>query len=78
VGPETEEYYCPKVVWLWGNGTRSTEESDCEPFETRSEFPRLFRRRVASPGRVQPYVVCVELRKVDKKIDRSCTKFSVR
>jgi hypothetical protein len=78
VGPETEEYYCPKVVWIWGDGTRSTEESDCEPFETRSEFPRLFRRRVASPGRVQPYRVCVELRKADKKIDRSCTKFSVR
>jgi hypothetical protein len=78
VGPETEEYYCPEVVWIWGNGTRSTEESDCEPFETRSTFPRVFRRRVASPGRVQPYWVCVELRKADQKIDRSCTKYSVR
>jgi hypothetical protein len=78
VGPETEEYYCPKVVWIWGNGTRSSEESDCEPFETRSTYPRHFRRRVASPRRVQPYKVCVELRKADKKIDRSCTKFSVR
>jgi hypothetical protein len=78
VGPETEEYYCPTLIWIWGNGTRSSEQSDCEPFETRSEYPRLFRRRVASPGRVQPYRVCVELRKADKKIDRKCTKFSVR
>ena len=31
VGPETEDYYCPEIVWLWPNGTRSSEEADCEP-----------------------------------------------
>src|SRR5437762_2363109 len=28
-----EDYYCPKVEWEWDDGTKSTEESDCAPFE---------------------------------------------
>ena len=28
-----EEYYCPKVVFEWEDGTRSIEETDCPPFE---------------------------------------------
>ena len=28
-----EDYYCPKVVFEWEDGTRSVEESDCVPFD---------------------------------------------
>ena len=28
-----ENYYCPKVVFEWEDGTRSLEASDCVPFE---------------------------------------------
>ena len=28
-----EEFYCPRVVWEWEDGTRSIEESDCPPFD---------------------------------------------
>ncbi|MEO8359776.1 MAG: hypothetical protein ABI672_07075 [Vicinamibacteria bacterium] len=28
-----EDYYCPKVVFEWEDGTRSIEESDCPPFD---------------------------------------------
>ena len=28
-----EDYYCPKVVFEWEDGSRSIEESDCVPFE---------------------------------------------
>lgn len=34
-GPETEPWYCPRVDWEWPNGTVSTTESDCPPFEAR-------------------------------------------
>ncbi len=78
VGPETEEYYCPKVIWVWENGTRSSEESDCEPYERRTRYPRRFTRRIVSPRTGGPYRVCVELRKADKAVDRSCTDFTVR
>jgi hypothetical protein len=78
VGPETEDYYCPEVIWLWSNGTFSSRESDCEPFAERIGYPRHFNRRVTSPPRVHPYEVCVEIRKAGRKIDRSCTNYRVR
>jgi hypothetical protein len=28
----SEDYYCPKVVFEWEDGTQSSEESDCVPF----------------------------------------------
>lgn len=28
-----ENYYCPKVVFEWEDGSRSIEQSDCVPFE---------------------------------------------
>jgi hypothetical protein len=28
-----EDYYCPKVVFEWEDGSRSIEESDCLPFD---------------------------------------------
>ena len=28
-----EDYYCPKVVFEWEDGTQSSEESDCVPFD---------------------------------------------
>jgi hypothetical protein len=26
-------FYCPTVVWEWGDGTESTYSADCQPFE---------------------------------------------
>lgn len=78
VGPETEEYYCPEVVWVWPNGTRSTEESDCEPFDARVDYPRRFTRRIGARAYPRDYLVCVELRKSSEPIDRSCARYTVR
>jgi hypothetical protein len=77
-GPENEAYYCPEVVWVWPNGTRSSEESDCEPFEERREYPRRFTKRIAAHAYARDYVVCVELRKSGEAVNRSCARFRVR
>ena len=77
VGPETEDYYCPEVVWLWPNGTRSSEEADCAPFEQRIDYPRRFNKRIGSHSFPREYVVCVELRKSGEAIDGSCAKYKV-
>ena len=38
-----EEYYCADVEWDWGDDTRSTSSSDCEPYEKgQSEIKRRF------------------------------------
>jgi hypothetical protein len=48
-GPETPELYCPRVEWRWPDGTVTTRESDCPPFEARDscvepQAPRGFHR----------------------------------
>ena len=78
VGPETEEYYCPEVVWLWPNGTRSSQESDCAPFAEREHYPRRFTRRIGAYAYFREYMACVELRKGGEVIDRSCARYRVR
>lgn len=36
-GPENERWYCPAIEWEFIDGTISTDESDCAPFEKRHE-----------------------------------------
>ena len=31
-GDDIEEMYCPEVEWEWGDGGRSVEEADCDPW----------------------------------------------
>lgn len=35
LGPDTEPWYCPRVDWTWPDGTTSSTESDCPPYEAR-------------------------------------------
>ena len=38
-----QEYYCPKIEWLWGDGTTSESAEDCEPWEAgTSEIRRRY------------------------------------
>jgi hypothetical protein len=38
-----QDYYCPKIEWEWGDGTRSESVEDCAPYEAgKSEIRRRF------------------------------------
>ncbi len=38
-----EEFYCPTVEWEWGDGTTSTAEADCNPYEAgKSQIRRRY------------------------------------
>lgn len=38
-----EEYYCPTVVWEWGDDTSSESTTDCEPYEAgKSQIKRRY------------------------------------
>ena len=54
-GPETEEWYCPTVTWEFPDGTKSSHESDCVPFEERNLPQR------SKELRCQPYIKHGEL-----------------
>ena len=40
---DDEKLYCPAIEWDWGDGTRSEDSADCEPFQPgKSEIKRHF------------------------------------
>jgi hypothetical protein len=41
-GDDTEEFYCPAVVWDWDDGGRSANEADCPPFQPGTPVERRF------------------------------------
>lgn len=41
-GDDVEELYCPEIEWEWGDGGRSVEESDCEPWTPGTKIERRF------------------------------------
>lgn len=41
-GDDVEELYCPEVEWDWDDGSRSTQESDCDPWEEGKPLLRRF------------------------------------
>ena len=41
-GDEVEELYCPEVEWEWGDGGKSVQESDCDPWTEATPIQRRF------------------------------------
>jgi hypothetical protein len=41
-GDEAEEFYCPSLQWEWGDGGRSSHESDCPPYQAGSQLERRY------------------------------------
>jgi len=38
-----QDYYCPKIEWIWGDDTQSESSEDCDPYEAgKSEIRRRF------------------------------------
>ena len=66
-GDEHEDYYCPGLEWDWGDGNRSAQESDCDPFGPESTLERRFSARHAyrSPG---SYSVRLTLRRASRTV----------
>lgn len=41
-GDESEELWCPEVEWLYGDGSSSSNQSDCGPYESGVGIQRVF------------------------------------
>src|SRR5512135_2925454 len=41
-GDDTEEYYCPEIEWEWGDGGKSVQEADCDPWTATTPIQRRF------------------------------------
>ncbi len=78
-GPnDFEEFYCPTVVWEWGDDTVSESTSDCEPYEAgKSAIKRRFTmERVYQ--RAGNYQITFRLKRRDKAIASATTRIEVR
>lgn len=75
-GADVEEFYCPGLEWDWGDGTRSSYESDCAPYEAGAVLERFFRARHAysTPG---AYQVRLTLRRADRTVASSSIAVTV-
>ena len=62
-----EEFYCPTVVWAWGDGTESENSTDCAPYEAgKSEIKRRF--TVEHVFRAGGHQVTFRLKRNDKTL----------
>ena len=41
-GDDMEELYCPEIEWEFGDGDKSTQEADCEPWTATTKMERRF------------------------------------
>jgi hypothetical protein len=75
-GDDVEDFYCPAVEWEWGDGGRSTHESDCPPFEPGMAMDR---RHSASHGYRQPgeYSVRITLRRAGRPLAVASTVVTI-
>lgn len=66
-GRPSEDFYCPGLEWEWGDGSRSTEESDCPPYEEGARLERFFSARHAfgAPG---SYDVKLTMRRAERTL----------
>lgn len=75
-GDEVEDFYCPELVWEWGDGNRSAHEADCPPFEPGMELSRRFVERHVYRQRGE-HTVRVTLRHAGQSVAAASTRVTV-
>ena len=76
-GDDVEEYYCPEVEWEWGDGGKSVQEADCDPWSTGTKIQRRF----SSEHDFQfagNYTIKITLRKSGRQISSQTVSLTVR
>jgi len=77
-GDDVEEYYCPELEWEWDDGGKSTQESDCAPFEAgKTKIERRFTTEHEF-RRAGVYNVKVTMRRSGRSIAASTVRLTVR
>jgi hypothetical protein len=77
-GDDVEEFYCPEVEWEWGDGGKSVQEADCDPWADGST---KMERRFSAHHVYQfagLYPVKITLRKSGRTIASQTLSLTVR
>ena len=67
-----EKYWCPEIVWQWGDSAGDSEEGDCSPFNeaTKEEREVWSMQKQSPPLNEGVWDITVTLRKAGKVLDR--------
>lgn len=76
-GDDVEELYCPEIQWEWGDGGKSIQESDCDPWTPETTIERRFTNRHQYP-RSGEYRIRVTLSRSGKTIASQSVQVTVR
>jgi hypothetical protein len=76
-GDDVEEYYCPEIDWEWGDGSKSGQESDCDPWKPTTKIERRFTNHHVFEH-AGLYRVHVSLSKTGKKFAAQTVEVTVR
>jgi hypothetical protein len=77
-GPnDYEEFYCPAVEWIWGDGTRSESQFDCDPYLAgKSEIRRFF--TIQHIFRAGAHHVTFRLKRREKELEAASTDLRIQ
>ena len=91
VADDNQGFYCPAVEWEWGDGTKSEESADCEPYEAgKTEIKHRFTTdhvyRIEEPQTLPPlqqvdyrdFHILLRLRKNGKVIVTGATTVKIK
>ena len=73
-----EDFYCAKVAWDWGDGSESSSQDDCDPYEAgKSQIRRRYsnEHRYDTPGQ---YEVRFSLKQGSKTVASSTLVLRIR
>jgi hypothetical protein len=76
-GEDSEDFYCLAIEWDWGDGSKSLQDSDCDPYEPGTKIDRRF-----SAGHYYPsggiYNIRASLLAQEKVIAANAYRLTVR
>lgn len=76
-GDDVEEVYCPEVEWMWGDGGKSVQEADCDPWAPGMTIQRRYTAHHTYPY-AGAYRIKVTLRRSGKSILSQSVSVTIR
>ncbi|MEO8501167.1 MAG: hypothetical protein ABI565_09650 [Vicinamibacteria bacterium] len=76
-GEDSEDFYCLAIEWDWDDGSKSLQDSDCEPYQEGTKIERRFSSEHYY-SRAGSYNIRAALRAQDKVIATNAFRLVVR
>jgi hypothetical protein len=76
-GEDSEDFYCLAIEWDWDDGSKSLQDSDCDPYEPGTKIERRFTSEHYYP-RGGSYNIRAALKAADKVIAANAYRLLVR